>query len=490
MDQQVIRRAVVNDPLKEIGQEELTKKQTNQGLLYQLRMALRLIIELILWLEPLWLALLTPSLLLRDLFWEEWLHPWLIGGLFLFWPLRLLVKHHLAPHTPLNLPIYGLLLLLPFGLWDLYDQAQGWNAAGFLTLGIALYFAFLNWQTTQRRPWLLVWMIGVCGFLLSMLGPELLQRVPQEFFWFSEEVARSKPIDPFGWGETLNPNVLAGNLLLPIPLVFALAMRTSWAKRRWLPPFLLLFVLPMLLTLSLAQSRGSYLAIFVALLCVISLRWPWAGLAIGVAVISVVTVVVMSGTALFLGTFGSDGSVTSLSGRVEIWQQSLTTLATYPLTGLGLGQFGPMWPLFGVGEWGGSQIAHAHNLFLQISMDLGIPGLLCYLWLLAVTIRALIKIILHDGYIEDDSQIKQNTLIYSRQVNSQQRAKARRARVYDRRNASLRWCLAVGTLAALVGLLVHGTVDAVTWGTKLSFLPWLLFALTALLVYQEKVGQH
>jgi len=30
-------------------------------------------------------------------------------------------------------------------------------------------------------------------------------------------------------------------------------------------------------------------------------------------------------------------------------------------------------------------------------------------------------------------------------------------------------------------MFIHGLVDAVVWGTKLAFLPWLFFALAALL---------
>jgi hypothetical protein len=42
------------------------------------------------------------------------------------------------------------------------------------------------------------------------------------------------------------------------------------------------------------------------------------------------------------------------------------------------------------------------------------------------------------------------------------------------------WTLAAGVLGGMVALLVHGQVDAALWGTKLAFIPWLLFALTVL----------
>jgi len=40
----------------------------------------------------------------------------------------------------------------------------------------------------------------------------------------------------------------------------------------------------------------------------------------------------------------------------------------------------------------------------------------------------------------------------------------------------LHWALAAGVTAGLIAMIVHGLVDAVAWGTKLAFIPWLLYA--------------
>lgn len=461
-----------------INRQELTLDATDKPATVR---PLRRFGRALLWLEPFWLVALAPSLLLRDFFWDSWLHPWLIGALFLFWPLRLLVDRQLAPPTKLNRPIYGLLLLIPVGIWAVADTERAWHAAGFLTLGITAYFACLNWPPMQQRPWLVALCIGLCGMALSAVGPDLLLRVPTEFILFSDEIARSKPVDIFGWGETVNPNILAGALLLPIPLFVALTIRTGWAKRRWLPLFLLLILLPMVATLILAQSRGSYLALTVALMVLFILRWPWSGVAMGVAFATVAIVLSVDGAVLFLGTFGSDGTVTSFSGRLEIWQSTLQALVDYALTGVGLGQFDLVVPAaYPSPIWNG-RIPHAHNLFLQVGMDLGVPGMLLYAWLVIAALRIVVGIVRNDGYwdVETDNQAARDS------QSSQRHSTKQRQRVHARRQASLRWALAAGTLAALVGMLVHGLVDAVTWGTKLAFLPWFFYALAALLVLQE-----
>lgn len=474
-------------PSEVSGKTRKRRSRPNRsGFWQQIGAALQQLAYAILWLEPVWLLLLAPSLLLRDLFWDPWLHPWLVAALFLFWPLRLLVERRLAPATPLNAPIYGLLIWIPVGLWMVIDPEVAWHAAGFLLLGVAAYFALLNWQPTQRRPWLVALMLMLFGLLLTAVGPELLLRVPQKLFYFSEEVARSEPIDLFGWGETVNPNVLAGALLLPIPLVVALAVRTGWSKRRWAPPLLLLFALPMVVTLILAQSRGSYLALLLALLFVIIVRWPWIGLAIGITVVTMVGVFALSDTTFYLGAFGSDGNVTSFSGRLEIWVASLQAVRDYALTGVGLGHFALVVPAaYPAAVWNG-QIPHAHNLLLQVGIDLGLPGLLCYAWLIGVAIHALVVVIRNDGYVPSRKKAAASPPRYRADMDSRARARVRRQRVHARRRASLRWALAVGTLGALIAMLAHGLVDAVTWGTKLAFVPWFLYALTALLTCQTE----
>ncbi|HRW10586.1 MAG TPA: O-antigen ligase family protein, partial [Caldilineaceae bacterium] len=406
---------------------------------------LHLCLTRLLWLEPFWIAGLMPSLLARELFWDPWLHPWLIGALFIFWPLRLLVQRQLAPYTPLNRPIWGLLLWLPIGIWAAVEPIRAWQHAGFLALGIALYMALLNWSVTQRRPWLLAVAIGGCGLFLTVLGPELLLRVPTKFILFSDEVTRSQPLDLWQSGETVNPNVLAGGLLLPIPLLVALSIRTSWARQRWLPPLLLLIAMPIVMVLILVQSRGSYLALAIALLTVLALRWPWAGVASAIALVTTTLIMVWEGALLFLEAFGSDGSITSFSGRLEIWQATLLALRTHALWGLGFGNFALAVSAYLPGWRAG--VPHAHNLLLQVAVDLGLPGLFLYSWLLYQACAVVVGIVRQDGYDVNQPVATPRPVGQPRpwHGSSQQAWRSQiRERAQARRCASLRWALAVG----------------------------------------------
>ncbi len=432
----------------------------------------------ILWLEPIWLLLLAPSLIVRDLFWDPWLHPWLIAALFLFWPLRLLATFRVAPPTPINLPVLLLLVWSPAGLWMSVDWERSWHVLGLIALGGSTYFALLNWRPAQRRPWLVVLLIATVGLLLAVIGPAILPSLPTEFFTFEATVAQSKPADLFGSGETINPNVLAGALLLPIPLLVALGIRRGWARYRWLAPFVLVPALYIGWALLLSQSRGSYLALLIALLLVLILRWPWSGVGFGAALLATTVAISIDGSVLLLDAIGSDGSVTSFSGRVEIWGKSLLALRDFWPTGIGIGTFSLIIPaLYPYEQASYSAIEHAHNLLLQVAVDLGLPGLLLFSWLLVAVVYVLVDIIRSGGEL--------TALVTPLQPGQRHLRDAQRRSAH--RQAALRWALAVGALAALVGMLVHGLVDAVTWSTKLAFLPWLFYALAALLWQQGKV---
>ena len=435
-------------------------------------------LDRLLWLEPFWLAILAPSLLLRDLLWDPWLHPWLIVALFLFWPIRLLSKRRIAPPTPINLPALLLLLWSPVGLWMSIDWERSWHAIGLIALGAAIYFALLNWPPAQRRPWLVLLAITVIGLFLALIGPAILTEVPAEFLRFDAEMTQSKPADLFGSGETINPNVLAGALLLPIPLLMALVIRRGWARNRWGALLLLVPALYISWAFLLSQSRGSYLALIVALLVLLILRWPWSGIAFGVALLATTLAVMADGSLLLLDTVGSDSLFISFLGRMEIWSRGLLALRDFMFTGIGIGTFNLVIPLlYPYPPSAYSTAEHAHNLLLQVGVDLGLPGLLLFGWLLVAVGGVLVRIIRSGGALPESALLQR----HERQAPHHEHHARRHA---AHRQAVLRWSLAVGTLAALVGMFVHGLLDAVTWGTKLAFFPWLFYALTALLWHQ------
>jgi putative inorganic carbon (HCO3(-)) transporter len=89
-------------------------------------------------------------------------------------------------------------------------------------------------------------------------------------------------------------------------------------------------------------------------------------------------------------------------------------------------------------------IPDAHNLLLQVGVDLGMPGLIAYLAMLICLFVMLIQLL-------------------------------------RQRDDALTWTLSAGLFGAFVAILVGGVFAAVNWGVKLAFVNWLLVALTVLL---------
>ncbi len=168
------------------------------------------------------------------------------------------------------------------------------------------------------------------------------------------------------------------------------------------------------------------------------------------------------GRAKLAGLLDSTGNATgldlatnqlSLAGRVEIWSRAIYAIEDFPFTGCGLGAFrrvAPLlYPLFLVGPE--TDMAHAHNIFLQIALDLGLPRLVAYLAVLATAAVA--------------------------------------AWQTARRSQGVTQAVALGLLAGLVALHVYGLADAIALGSKPGLVFWVALGLLAARLETDKVNE-
>jgi putative inorganic carbon (HCO3(-)) transporter len=66
-----------------------------------------------------------------------------------------------------------------------------------------------------------------------------------------------------------------------------------------------------------------------------------------------------------------------------VWRWALQAVTDFPLTGIGLGTFRvAVHRLYPIATPIDYDISHAHNVFLQVALDIGLPGLVAYLGLL------------------------------------------------------------------------------------------------------------
>jgi putative inorganic carbon (HCO3(-)) transporter len=133
-----------------------------------------------------------------------------------------------------------------------------------------------------------------------------------------------------------------------------------------------------------------------------------------------------------------------VAGRFMIWQRAWYGILDAPLTGIGINAFHllaqepyPRLPNFRPDP----DITHAHNLFLQTGLDLGLPGLLAYSTLLVMAGATLVR-------------LWRNT------------QPGRPARLW-----------VVGMAGALAAFLIFNLLDAVTLGARPAVANWFLLGL-------------
>jgi O-antigen ligase len=110
-----------------------------------------------------------------------------------------------------------------------------------------------------------------------------------------------------------------------------------------------------------------------------------------IATSSVAVVVVATGLALMLHVHAQreavvDPASLTRDSRLEVWRETVERVAEKPLVGYGFGR-GILREELRAELHGSHNLWHAHNYFLDALLQIGVPGLLLFLLLLAVTVR-------------------------------------------------------------------------------------------------------
>jgi O-antigen ligase len=188
-----------------------------------------------------------------------------------------------------------------------------------------------------------------------------------------------------------DPNELA-SVLLPafvIGLGLAAAMKRAPVVRFLALSAAVISVAGLFLTV----SRGGLVALVVALLAAIAVGGRWRPIA---AVIAVLIGLAGVGYFVFFASPEAQERVTTVgggTGREDIWTVGLREFEANPITGVGVGNFqtSSVHYLLAPGEIQRSEFIVdqpkvAHNTYLHILAELGIPGLLLFLTIVAFSV--------------------------------------------------------------------------------------------------------
>ena len=262
-----------------------------------------------------------------------------------------------------------------------------------------------------------------------------------------------------GGGELINPNSLAGAISFFPPLFVSLLwdndsyykafLRATEAKKRKSSYKTLLgFALFLtLLVLLLSGSRGAILGTFAGILLVacvrdkrifkVSLILLALGLIVGGFFFRNEIVQLVSSSDI-------NADLPTLQYRSEIWNYSLRLIRDFPITGVGLDNFDSVLrglyfyqtEIFRV-----RYIAHSHNTFLAIAVELGLPALI----LLSSLVGSFFTMAFYNW----------------------------------KHSGSLRRVISFGLAAGMLAFLIFGVMDAFTLGKNLGIFFWIYLGLMA-----------
>ncbi|CAG0937490.1 hypothetical protein TFLX_06424 [Thermoflexales bacterium] len=269
--------------------------------------------------------------------------------------------------------ILCLLLSAVIGLAVAYQRSAATLQFSLFVAAVALYVFLLNKSEPilPQRSLLRLTLV----LIPAMLGVYFL--LTNDWVRWSEKLpfltAITSWLANFPLGPTwlrINPNVVGGVMAVLLPLQVA-ALRPV---RRWLQVVLISFSVAVLI---LTQTRGAWLALSLAI--GMGAMWqiathftstPRAARGIWISG------VVLGGLALLalLTVTPLGGWLIDSSGqRPDIWRNSLALITDYPLTGHGFASFEMVYSTYALLVHVGHTL-HAHNLWFDIWLNLGLLG--------------------------------------------------------------------------------------------------------------------
>ena len=373
----------------------------------------------------------------------------IVGAL---WACRWYARRRATVHLPvLDASVGVLLLMLPVCLWASPNLELSWPPLWRIVWGVALFYSTINAveNATQLRS-------VICGLLVVAAGLSAVGLVGTEWirtklldlpiYQFLPALVSNETRFP---GGGFHPNVIAGTLAPFVPLALTASLCSAGLRRAAAGLLAVLLVFAVFL----AQSRGAWLGLAAGLwtmAMVASRHWAWRVLLVLLVVAAVIAIWQVGLADAFLRVDATGSGVS----RLEVWNRAVHMIRDTPFTGIGLGAFPAILDAFYPSFLGGpnAHIPHAHNLFLQIAVDLGLPGALAFtvlfgacLWMACQPLRCPAS----DRFVRG---------------------------------------LSVGVVGALAVVAVHGLLDAPLWAARSSPLLWVLLALGPVLRRLTKAG--
>ena len=335
----------------------------------------------------------------------------------------------------LGVAAFGVVQLLLGGLTSL-RPAQSIRQVAVYGVFMLTYFMAANSVRSRQMAQKTVLALMLSCFAASMLGVyQNFVGVESTASWIDSEMFAeigSRVVGPFD-----NPNVFGEYLIMLLPLAVALVLTRRGAQR----------LIGIAVTLAAGAalvytwSRGAWLGAMASIGLLLVL-YHAVLLRLVVPAIVALPFVAAALPSAIVSRLTSIGNLadTSTAYRVSIWTASVNMLKDIFESGIGTGSaaFSAVYPAYALG--GAAYALHAHNLYLQIFVELGVVGIAVFVLMLFFFFRSVFSC-----YRTLDDRAQATTIL----------------------------AMGLGVFA----LLVQGLTDNVWYNSRIVLLFWLLMGL-------------
>ena len=351
--------------------------------------------------------------------------------------------------TPFDIGIALFVLLSAISIWSSPDKGFSfYNYYNLMGRYVLIYYLVVNNINSTAQIKRIIWvmlssalLVALYGFYQYLFGVNILVNE-----WVDGAQFPDLKVRVFSTLE--NPNLLAGFLVTMMAIAAGMGCKSDTIKGR-----VVLFALVAVLgtCLILTYSRGAWLSLLAVIavygvLCNRKIFWLFILLPIGL----------FYGHDAVLERIMSIMNPTDTSStlRLALWESTFAMIMDKPIFGIGWGAYWLVYPEYDFFLNNSNvKIFHAHNMYLNIAAEIGVPGLICFLSIMYGHMRLALSVI--SGVVDCWSS-----------------------------------GLMLGVVAAIVGILMNGLTDYVMFNIQLSMLYWLLNGLIVIAWQQSHQRQN
>lgn len=318
------------------------------------------------------LIFLLPSAALRSV------KGVLIVALALTWISRMVVARECRlRRTALDAPIVAYIVWISICLTTAADPLYSLGELLKLLVSLFLYYLFVNQIQEEKEMRRLLYALVVSTFMISSYG--IFKFFVIQHGSLANRVVRASSFTP-------DHHWLTTYLLLTIPVLLPLVtvQRDAWSRL-----FLRLTCVLSVIALFLTYTRGAWVAFLAELLV-----YGWARrrrlsvvLAAGIIVGGLASLILFSfrGGPLPLSPNADPLNPYTLVTRLNISKLAVQVIPEHPLMGIGYGDKAMAGAYKDAPEV--KEAGHPHNLFIEVALGIGIPGLIILLWIFSAMLR-------------------------------------------------------------------------------------------------------